>query len=74
MSETMDFEEALDTARFFEKNVNICLEYENAWMFKNSNKKPGPYNPVVVLKNGDAIPASLYKRTSLIGTIKIPKK
>ncbi|MBO7662652.1 MAG: hypothetical protein J6U01_04730 [Clostridia bacterium] len=70
----MDYEEALDTARFFEKNVNVCLEYDDAWIFKNSKKRPGLYNPVVVLKEGDAIPASLYKRTTLIGTIKIPKK
>ncbi len=70
----MDYEEALETARFFEKNVNICVEYKDAWMFKNGKKKPGPYNPVVVMKNGDAIPASMYKRTELVRTIQIPKK
>ena len=70
----MDFEEALDTARFFEKNVNVCVEYEDAWMFRNSKKKPGPYNPVVVMKNGDAVPAEIYTRTNLIRTIQIPKK
>lgn len=70
----MDYDEALETARFFEKNVNICVEYEDAWMFKNSKKKPGPYNPVVVMKNGDAIPAGLYMRTELVKTFQISGK
>jgi len=30
---------------FSKKNVNTCLEYEDAWIFRNSNKKPGAYNP-----------------------------
>ena len=69
-----DFEEALETARFFEKNVNVCTEYEDAWIFSNSRKKPGPCNPVVIMKNGDAVPMALYQRTKLINTFKIQKE
>lgn len=70
----MDFEEALETARFFEKNVNVCIEYEDAWLFRNSKKRPGPYNPVVVMKDGEAVPAEIYTKTNLIGPVQIPKK
>ena len=70
----MDYEEALETARFFEKNVNLCVEYTDAWVFRNGKKRPGVYNPVVVMKSGDAIPAGLYKPTELLRTIRIPKE
>ena len=70
-----DYEQALEDARFFEKNVNTCLEYEDAWVFRNSRKKPGAYNPVVIMKaDGDAVPYGIYRKTKLLGTHEIKKK
>ena len=50
------------------------MEYEDAWLFRNSKKRPGPYNPVVVMKDGEAVPAEIYTKTNLIGPVQIPKK
>ena len=69
------YEEALETAVFFEKNVDTCTEYEDAWIFRNSKKRPGNYNPVIVMKrDGDACPVEVYKVTGYIGTKKITKE
>ena len=67
------YDQALEDARFFEKNVNMCTEFEDAWLFQNSRKKQDVYNPVVIMKNGDAIPAGIYKRTTFVRSFKIPK-
>ena len=54
--------------------MNICLEYEDAWIFRNSRKKLGAYNPVVIMKtDGDAVPYGIYKKTKLLGTYEIKK-
>ena len=68
------YEQALEDARFFEKNVDMCTEFEDAWLFQNSRKKHGAYNPVVIMKDGEAIPADIYKRTEFVRTFKIPKQ
>ena len=71
----MDYEQALEDARFFEKNVNMCTEFDDAWLFQNTRKKkPSPYNPVVIRKDGEAIPADIYKRGKFIRSFDIPKK
>ena len=68
------YEQALEDARFFEKNVDTCTEFADAWLFQNSRKKHGAYNPVVIMKDGEAIPADIYKRTEFVRTFKIPKQ
>lgn len=69
------YEEALEDARFFEKNVNICKEYDDAWVFLNNRKKRSPYNPVVIYKaDGDAVPYSVYKPSGAMRMFDIPKK
>ena len=68
------YEQALEDARFFEKNVDTCTEFADAWLFQNSRKKHSAYNPVVIMKDGEAIPADIYKRTEFVRTFKIPKQ
>ena len=69
------YEQALEDARFFEKNVDTCTEFTDAWLFRNSRKKkPGPYNPVVIMKDGEAVPAGIYKRTEVVKSFKIPRE
>ena len=67
--EEIPFEEALEQAEFFLKNATDCTEYEDAWMFFNRKRKPGVYNPVVIMKNGEEVPASIYQRTSIVRSI-----
>lgn len=68
------YERALEEARFFEKNVNMCTEFEDAWLFQNTRKKHGAYNPVVIMKDGEAVPAGLYKRNGFVKSFQISKK
>mgnify|MGYP007070311048 CR=1 FL=1 len=69
------YEQALEDARFFEKNVDTCTEFTDAWLFRNSRKKkPSPYNPVVIMKDGEAVPAGLYKRNGFVKSFQISKK
>ena len=67
------YEQALEDARFFEKNVNLCTEFEDAWLFQNTRKKYGPYNPVVIMKDGNSVPAGIYKRTAVVKSFKVLK-
>ena len=68
------FEQALEDARFFEKNVNQCQEYEDAWIFQNTKKRWGTYNPVVIYKgDGEATPYFMYEPTRLMRVFKIDK-
>ena len=68
------YEQALEDARFFEKNVDMCTEFDDAWLFQNSRKKHSAYNPVVIMKDGEAMPADIYKRGKFIRSFDIPKK
>ena len=68
------YEQALEDARFFEKNINLCTEFKDAWLFQNTRKKHGAYNPVVIMKDGEAVPADIYKRTKMIQSFKVQKK
>lgn len=67
------YEQALEDARFFEKNINMCTEFEDAWLFQNTKKKYGAYNPVVIMKDGEFLPADIYKRTKLVKSFKISR-
>ena len=51
----------------------MCTEFEDAWLFQNTKKKYGAYNPVVIMKDGESLPADIYKRTKLVKSFKISR-
>ncbi|MBQ8161242.1 MAG: hypothetical protein IJ083_10875 [Clostridia bacterium] len=59
-------EDTLIQAWSFDKHFNVCDEYEDAYVFRNTRKRPGDYNPVVLTKDGDAKPFEFYKPTKFI--------
>ena len=69
-----DYEQALEDARFFEKNINKCQEYADAWVFQNTKKRWGSYNPIVIYKDdGEAAPYYIYEPTKLVNTFMIDR-
>ena len=67
------YEQALEDARFFEKNVNKCTEFDDAWLFQNSRKKYGAYNPIVITKDGESMPAEIYRRGKFIKSFELQR-
>ena len=60
---------------YMEKRVNRCYEYEDAFVFENTRKKHGDYNPVVLMKESEEmLPFIIYHPTKLLRTFDIPKQ